>query len=128
MPLRAEGLAGRVLVVDPDLTHGRAAPLASMGGVRTQYGVASNLAVARYGLDFYARLDEAMAGGWGRPRARFHRGGYLLLAHEASEAALRRRCAAQQAIGVEVQWLAPDEIRRRGPAAADNPGRTSLDT
>ena len=39
---RADGFTGRVLVVDPDLTHIRAATPASMGGVRTQYGVASN--------------------------------------------------------------------------------------
>ena len=36
--LRADGFTGRVLVVDPDLTHARAATPASMGGVRTQYG------------------------------------------------------------------------------------------
>jgi glycine/D-amino acid oxidase-like deaminating enzyme len=116
--LRADGLSGRVLVIDPDLTHRRAATPASMGGVRTQYGVPSNLAMARHGLDFYARFDEAMAGAWGRPRARFHRGGYLLLAHAANEADLRQRCADQRAIGVGVEWIVPDEIRRLVPALA----------
>lgn len=116
--LQADGLSGRVLVIDPDLTHRRAATPASMGGVRTQYGVPSNLAMARHGLDFYARFDEAMAGAWGRPRARFHRGGYLLLAHAANEATLRQRCAAQRAIGVGVEWLAPDDIRRVVPSLA----------
>jgi FAD-dependent oxidoreductase domain-containing protein 1 len=114
--LCADGFTGRVLVVDPDLTHARAATPASMGGVRTQYGVASNLALARYGLDFYAKFDDALAGGWGRPRGHFRRGGYLLLAHPSNEAALRKRCAAQQAIGVGVEWLAPEDIRRVVPA------------
>jgi glycine/D-amino acid oxidase-like deaminating enzyme len=113
--LRADGFRGRVLVVDPDLTHARAATPASMGGVRTQYGVASNLALARYGLDFYASFDDALAGGWGQPRAHFRRRGYLLLAHPANEAALRARCAAQQAVGVGVEWLGPEEIRRVVP-------------
>ena len=113
--LRADGFTGRVLVLDPDLTHSRATTPASMGGVRTQYGVPSNLAMARYGLDFYARFDEAMAGAWGLPRVRFHRGGYLLLAHPDNEAAFRRRGERQRAIGVEVQWLAPDDIRRVAP-------------
>jgi FAD-dependent oxidoreductase domain-containing protein 1 len=116
--LRADGFAGRVLVVDPDLTHTRAATPASMGGVRTQYGVASNLALARYGLDFYASFDEVLAGGWGRPRAHFRRGGYLLLAHPSNETALRRRCVAQQAIGVGVEWLMPQDIPRVAPALA----------
>jgi glycine/D-amino acid oxidase-like deaminating enzyme len=89
-----------------------------MGGVRTQYGVPSNLAMARYGLDFYARFDDALAGAWGRPRARFHRSGYLLLAHASNAAALRRRAATQRAIGVAAEWLTPDEIRRAVPALA----------
>jgi glycine/D-amino acid oxidase-like deaminating enzyme len=113
--LRADGFTGRVLVVDPDLTHARAATPASMGGVRTQYGVASNLALARYGLDFYTKFDDALTGDWGRPRAHFRRGGYLLLAHPSNEAALRARCAAQQAIGVGVEWLRPEDIRRVVP-------------
>lgn len=113
--LRSEGFAGRVLVIDPDLTYARAATPASMGGVRTQYGVASNLAMARYGLDFYAQLDDGLAGTWGRPRAHFHRSGYLLLAHAVNQAAIRQRMATQRAIGVGVEWLAPDEIPRAVP-------------
>ena len=116
--LRTEGFTGRVLVVDPDLTHTRAATPASMGGVRTQYGVASNLAMARYGLDFFAGFDERLAGNWGRPRAHFSRAGYMLLAHDSNEGAMRRRCAAQQAIGVGVEWLSPADIRQVVPALA----------
>ncbi len=116
--LRAEGLGGRVLVVDPDLTHSRATTPASMGGVRTQYGAPVNLAIARYGLEFYGRFDEAMAGDWGTPRARFHRAGYLLLAHRENEAAYRRRFEAHRRIGVTVQWLAPDDVRRVAPDLA----------
>jgi len=113
--LGAERFPGRVLVIDPDLTYARATTPASMGGVRTQYSVASNLAMARYGLDFYSRFDDALGGAWGRPRAHFHRSGYLLLAHAVNEATLRERMAAQRSIGVGVEWLGPDEIRRAVP-------------
>ena len=116
--LAAGKFSGRVLVVDPDLTYTRAATPASMGGVRTLFSVPSNLAMARYGLDFYSGFDDALAGGWGRPRARFHRSGYLLLAHAANEAALRERAAVQRAIGVSVEWLAPGEIGRVVPGLA----------
>jgi glycine/D-amino acid oxidase-like deaminating enzyme len=108
--LAADGFTGCVLVLDRDLTYARAATPASMGGVRTQYGVASNLALARYGLAFYAAFDTALAGGWGRPRAQFRRAGYLLLAHPSNADALRARGAAQRAIGVDVEWLAPRDI------------------
>ncbi len=114
--LGAEGFTGRVLVVDRDLTHARATTPASMGGVRTQYAFAANLAMARYGLDFYARFDEALAGGWGTPAAGFFRAGYLLLAHPEHEAAVRRRGERQRRIGVAVEWLGPEEISRHVPA------------
>ena len=44
--------------------------------------------------------------------------GYLLLAHASNEAAMRRRCAGQQAIGVGVEWLAPEDSREVVPALA----------
>src|SRR5258706_2193976 len=100
--LRADGFTGHVLVVDPDLTHMRAATPASMGGVRTQYGVASNLAMARYGLNFFASFDEMLAGSWGRPRAHFRRARDLLLAHASHEGALGRRFAGPQRLRVGV--------------------------
>src|SRR5262249_24556408 len=116
--LSAEGFTGRVVVIDPDLTYTRAATPASMGGVRTQYAAPSNLAMARYGLEFYGAFDDRLAGAWGRPRARFHRSGYLLLAHPRNAAAIRERADRQRAIGVVAEWLAPGEIGRVVPGLA----------
>jgi FAD-dependent oxidoreductase domain-containing protein 1 len=109
------GLPGRVLVIDSDTTYARATTPASMGGVRHQYSVASNIAMARHGLDFYARFDEIMAGAWGTPKAHFHRRGYLLLVHETIQMALRQRYEVQRGLGVEIELLSAEDVHRLVP-------------
>ncbi|HEY5868806.1 MAG TPA: FAD-dependent oxidoreductase, partial [Candidatus Tectomicrobia bacterium] len=70
--LRQDGLTGRLLVIERDTTYSRATTPMSMGGVRQQYGVPCNIALARYSLRFYEQFDELMVGAWGRPQAHFH--------------------------------------------------------
>ena len=77
--LRQDGLSGRLLVIERDTTYSRATTPMSMGGVRQQYGVPCNIALARYSLQFYEQFDECMVGAWGRPQAHFYQCGYLFL-------------------------------------------------
>src|SRR5262245_65071530 len=56
--LRQDGMTGRILVIERDATYTRAATPLSMGGVRQQYSVPCNIAMARYGLAFYEQFDE----------------------------------------------------------------------
>ncbi|MBM3225906.1 MAG: FAD-binding oxidoreductase [Candidatus Tectomicrobia bacterium] len=113
--LRQDGVTGRILVIERDATYARAATPMSMGGVRQQYSVPSNIALARYGLAFYERFDEIMAGAWGTPQAHFHQRGYLVLMHPTTEEALRRRYEVQRQLGVEVQLLSPADIHTMLP-------------
>src|SRR5437016_14369747 len=66
--LRQDGLAGRLLVIERDTTYSRATTPMSMGGVRQQYGVPCNIALARYSLQFYEQFDELMVGAGGDHR------------------------------------------------------------
>jgi glycine/D-amino acid oxidase-like deaminating enzyme len=87
----------------------------SMGGIRQQYSVLCNIALARYGVDFYAHFDEVMAGTWGIPQAHFHQRGYLILLHASNHDALQRRYEVQRQLGVEVELLSPEEVRELVP-------------
>ena len=107
--LRQDGMTGRILVIERDAT-----PL-SMGGVRQQYSVPCNIGMARYGLAFYEQFDEVMAGSWGRPQAHFHQRGYLVLLHASNQEALRQRYERQRRLGVEVELLAPEDVRELVP-------------
>jgi glycine/D-amino acid oxidase-like deaminating enzyme len=113
--LRQDGLSGRVLVIENDTTYARAATPMSMGGIRQQYSVLCNIALARYGVDFYAHFDEVMAGTWGIPQAHFHQRGYLILLHASNHDALQRRYKVQRQLGVEVELLSPEEVRELVP-------------
>lgn len=113
--LRQDGLTGRIVVIERDSTYARAATPMSMGGVRQQYSVPCNIAMARYGLAFYERFDEVMAGAWGMPQAHFHQRGYLILMHPTTQEALRRRYDLQRQLGVEVTLLSPEDVRELVP-------------
>jgi FAD-dependent oxidoreductase domain-containing protein 1 len=113
--LRQDGLTGRVLVIENDTTYVRAATPMSMGGIRQQYKAACNVALARYSLPFYQQFDERMAGDWGTPQGHFHPRGYLTLMHEANQAALRQKYAAQRQLDVNIQLLSPEDVRELIP-------------
>jgi glycine/D-amino acid oxidase-like deaminating enzyme len=113
--LRQDGLTGRILVIERDSTYARAATPMSMGGVRQQYSVPCNIAMARYGVAFYERFDEVMVGAWGTPQAHFHQRGYLILMHPTTQEALRRRYDLQRQLGVEVTLLSPEDVRELVP-------------
>ena len=113
--LRQDGVSGRIVVIERDSTYARAATSLSMGGVRQQYSVPCNIAMARYGLAFYERFDEVMAGGWGTPQAHFHQRGYLVLLHASTQERLRQRYEMQRQLGVEIELLSPEEVRELIP-------------
>jgi glycine/D-amino acid oxidase-like deaminating enzyme len=105
----------RVLVIEQDTTYVRAATPMSMGGIRQQYSVPCNIAMARYGVEFYRHFDERMAGDWGVPQAHFHPRGYLVLMHASNHDALQRRYALQRQLGVEVELLSPAGVHELVP-------------
>jgi glycine/D-amino acid oxidase-like deaminating enzyme len=108
--LRQDGLSGRLVVLERDTTYARATTPMSLGGVRQQYGVPCNIALARYSLHFYEQFDEVMVGAWGRPQAHFHQRGYLFLFNEQQRAALVRKYDVQRQMGVDVEILSPQQI------------------
>ena len=112
--LSLDGGAGRVVVIEPDMTYARAATALSMGGIRQQFSAACNVALARYSLPFYEQFDEVMAGEWGTPRAHFHRG-RLVLMHASNQEELHRRYETQRQLGVEIELLTPEGVREIVP-------------
>ena len=108
--LRQDGLSGRLLVIERDTTYSRATTPMSMGGVRQQYGVPCNIALARYSLQFYEQFDELMVGAWGRPQAHFHQCGYLFLFNETQRPAIMQKYEIQRQMGVEVELLSPQQV------------------
>jgi FAD-dependent oxidoreductase domain-containing protein 1 len=113
--LRQDGFSGRLLVIECDTTYARAATPLSLGGIRQLYGVACNIQMACYSLEFYERFDEVMSGAWGRAQAHFHQRGYLLLLDDQNRDAWLRRYEVQRRMGVEVEMLPPQQVHELFP-------------
>jgi len=109
--LRADGFAGRVLVIERDLSYRRASSGLSVGGIRQQYGTAINIQLSRASLAFYERFSEQMEVLGDRPDIAFRQRGYLFLVDAAHWPIMQRWHRVQREHGVEVALLAPEEAR-----------------
>ena len=113
--LRRDGFAGRVVVIERDSTYARASSNLAMGGIRQQFSVAPNIAMARYSVRFYERFDETMSVGGFTSDAWLRQRGYLFLVDHASAATFGARIERQRSLGATVEKWSVDRIRRHVP-------------
>ncbi len=109
----ASRIGARVTVLERH-TAGQGASSRAAGIVRAQGGTPTAVALGRWTIDFYERQHSLIGTDSG-----FRRLGYLLLARTDDEAAEgRRRVAMQQAEGLDVRWVDPDEAVALNPTLA----------
>jgi FAD-dependent oxidoreductase domain-containing protein 1 len=108
----------RVVVVERDPTYARASSQLATGGVRQQYESPLNVAMARYGIEFYRRFDQLTAACGQRSRAWFRQRGYLFLADEGNAARLEDRYVAQQVAGAIVERWSRAQVADHVPGLA----------
>lgn len=111
--LARRGLTDVVLVErEPQLGAGSTGRNA--GGVRHQFSHEANVRLSIESIRFLERFEEEV----GRP-IDFHQDGYLFLLSSApAVAAFQAGVELQRRLGVEVEWLEPDEAGRRAPGVA----------
>ena len=108
-----EGGLGRVVVLERGLV-GMGASSRAAGIVRAQGGTPATVALGRWTIEFYRSQQEMYGTDSG-----FRELGYLILAvTDADERAGRERVAMQQAEGLDVRWLSPDEAVQVVPTLA----------
>ncbi len=114
--LREAGLS-RVVLVEKD-TLGQGASSRAAGMVRTQGGTTWAVKLGEWSRQFYLRQRELIGIDSG-----FTPQGYLLPCFSAAEVtAARQRMDLQLTLGLDVRWLAPDEVDALNPTMA--PGKT----
>lgn len=110
--LRRAGLRKVVLV--ERATMGRGASSRAAGMVRAQGGTPWAVQLGMWSIDFYRSQPEEMGVDSG-----FVAQGYCMPAFTESQVAEgQARVAMQQALGLDVSWLSPDEVDERHPAMA----------
>jgi glycine/D-amino acid oxidase-like deaminating enzyme len=113
--LKAAGFRERVVVLERDPSYRFASSRLAFGGIRQQFCAEVNVRLAQASVAFYERFDQTMAVD-GRPATgKFRQRGYLFLAGEAEAARLEARVGKMRALGVEVEAVTPEEMRRLVP-------------
>jgi sarcosine oxidase subunit beta len=108
-----DGGLGRVVVLERGLV-GMGASSRAAGIVRAQGGTPATVALGRWTIDFYRGQQAAYGTDSG-----FRELGYLILAvTDDDERAGRERVAMQQAEGLDVRWLSPEEAVQAVPTLA----------
>jgi sarcosine oxidase subunit beta len=99
-----------VVVLEQDLV-GSGTTSKAAGGIRAQFGTEAEIRFAQASIAFFERFEEEMGA-----RCDYRKHGYLhLVSDEADLARCRRTVAFQQAHGVEVRLIAPEDTREIVP-------------
>ena len=106
---------GRILLLERDPSYAFASTTLSWGGYRQQFSTPENIRMATYSIPFLKSAYQTLAVDGEGPALSLREQGYLFLASEQGEDALRTSHAAQLAEGATVVMLDPDELARRFP-------------
>jgi len=108
--LRSQGDVD-VLVLEKEEDIGLGSSSLCAGGIRHQFGIPQNVKLSIYSTDFFSRLEELS----GRETG-YRQNGYLFAVREAVNLERFREMAEMmRGLGLEVEVLAPGEIKERFP-------------
>ncbi len=81
------------------------------GGLRAQFGTAFNIRSTQLSQDVFRNARETLGGD-----IDYREDGYIFLARSAQQAEVfRQNVAIQRSLGVDVDWLSPDDLETRWP-------------
>ena len=100
-----------VVVLEMGPAVGQGSTARANGGVRAQFTTPINIAFSSYSIGEFERLQLDHG-----DLLSFHQVGYLFVtAAEEGEAGLRAARDLQRSLGVDTEWVTPEEIGRRAP-------------
>jgi FAD-dependent oxidoreductase domain-containing protein 1 len=108
----------KVAVIERDLAYTRASTTLSMVNARIQFSLKQNVQISQYAFDVLERFEDDMTVAGNRPSIAYHREGNLFLYEDAAVADAKAAMAMQQALGCQVEWWTPDQIKARYPLYA----------
>jgi glycine/D-amino acid oxidase-like deaminating enzyme len=104
------GFKGGIAVVERDPTYARASSALSASSIRQQFSTPLNIHLSRYGIGFLRQAPKLLGVDLGLKEP-----GYLFLASDAGERALRATHAIQVGEGCAVELLTPAALGGRFP-------------
>lgn len=100
-----------ITVYEKEPAVGQGSTARANGGVRAQFTTPINVAFSMHSIAEFERLQRDHG-----DLLSFHQVGYLFVtATEEGEAQLRAAREVQRSLGVDTEWLTPEEVGRRAP-------------
>jgi FAD-dependent oxidoreductase domain-containing protein 1 len=109
------GFAGRVLVIEKDMTYAKSATALSLSSIRQQFSSPINIRVGLAGVAFLREVKQKLEVDGEQPDVPLTENGYLYLASEAGAQVLRENHVVQAREGADIALLSPEEIQARFP-------------
>lgn len=113
--LALAGHAKRVVVLEPSPAYDRSSTGRSASAIRQQYNLAVNVAMSRFGYDFYRQANPHLSVNGESIDIGFVERPYLVLAAPGGTARLREAHARQIEAGADIAFLDPEALARRVP-------------
>jgi FAD-dependent oxidoreductase domain-containing protein 1 len=107
--------AGRILVIDKDMTYRQAASSLSLSSIRQQFSSPINIRVGLYGVAFLRQARDILAVDGEAPDLSLVENGYLYLASAAGAPILATNHATQLEQGADILLLGVDALKARFP-------------
>ena len=114
--LRVHPRSCEVAVIERDPAFRLASTPRASGGIRQLFSLPENILLSKFGLDFFADFERAMAVDGEPAPIGFTRGGYLFIVPPAAIPVLQANFEIQQRHGVDVRWLDPAALKARFPS------------
>jgi glycine/D-amino acid oxidase-like deaminating enzyme len=114
--LRLRDPSVSVTVVERDPTYELASTPRASGGVRRLFSLPENIQLSKYSIEFFAEFPTLMAIDGVPADIGFRRNGYLFIVPPDAVGMLRRNFDTQAALGCDVRWLEPDDVKDRFPS------------
>lgn len=107
--------AGRVLVLERDLSFRDCATTRSLASIRHQFSTPENIRMSQFGTAFIRDAGRTLSVGGDAPAVGYHEAGYLFLASAPGLRVLQDNHAVQQREGAQVALLSPAQLAARFP-------------
>jgi len=114
--LRTHPRPCEVAVVERDPAFRLASTPRASGGIRQLFSLPENILLSKFGLEFFADFEHAMAVDGEPAPIGFTRGGYLFIVPPAAIPVLQANFEVQQRHGVDVRWLDPAGLKAQFPS------------
>jgi glycine/D-amino acid oxidase-like deaminating enzyme len=108
--------AVEVVVVERDPSYSLASTPRASGGVRRLFSLVENIELSKYSIAFFEQFADTMAIDGEPADIGLKQNGYLFIVPPAQRAVLKTNFETQQALGCDVEWLEPDQVKRRFPS------------